>query len=86
MSDSLVATLAQKRRFSKSATSEMYYRTDDLDPTCVEAADEIDRLRDRVKALEEALRQIAFQNCESTTGEDHARAIWIARAALEIKP
>jgi hypothetical protein len=35
------------------------------------------------KRLREGLNQIAFERCEYTTGEDHSRAIWIARAALK---
>lgn len=39
--------------------------------------------RESESALREALHKIAFEHCEYTTGEGHARAIWISRAALK---
>ena len=39
----------------------------------------------RASELEKALNEIAYKRCEYTTGEDHARAIWTARAALARK-
>lgn len=39
----------------------------------------------RAAEYEKALNEIAYKRCEYTTGEDHARAIWIARDALARK-